>query len=161
MKFEILTDDALADRLQQCGQWLHDPRCLALPRRVPLGGVWSWVFEPITTWRWRRFCDRLASVGLPAPREFGLAQAWAEIRTGQGYDDAGGFWLRIYRALFNWPYKPAFDSQISWQEHLERANKALQIISKKWVSCPYCTNKFTGLPGNACENCMNTGVVPE
>ncbi len=26
------------------------------------------------------------------------------------------------------------------------------------VSCPYCQSAGTGLPGNACENCMNTGV---
>lgn len=24
--------------------------------------------------------------------------------------------------------------------------------------CPYCTGVLTGLPGNACENCMNTGL---
>lgn len=25
--------------------------------------------------------------------------------------------------------------------------------------CPYCAGNFTGLPGNACENCMNTGLA--
>jgi hypothetical protein len=26
--------------------------------------------------------------------------------------------------------------------------------------CPYCGHgQFTGLPGNACENCMNTGLA--
>lgn len=26
--------------------------------------------------------------------------------------------------------------------------------------CPYCCNgQRTGLPGNACENCMNTGLA--
>jgi len=25
--------------------------------------------------------------------------------------------------------------------------------------CAYCTGGRTGLPGNACENCMNTGIA--
>lgn len=28
--------------------------------------------------------------------------------------------------------------------------------------CPYCKDGIrTGLPGNACENCMNTGEIPD
>lgn len=31
--------------------------------------------------------------------------------------------------------------------------------SKSQERCPYCSdNKNTGLPGGACENCMNTGL---
>lgn len=25
--------------------------------------------------------------------------------------------------------------------------------------CPYCRDVYTGLPGSACENCMNTGLL--
>lgn len=25
--------------------------------------------------------------------------------------------------------------------------------------CPYCNGVYTGLPGNACENCMGTGLA--
>lgn len=31
---------------------------------------------------------------------------------------------------------------------------------KAIAPCPYCSGgKSTGLPGNACENCMNTGLA--
>lgn len=33
------------------------------------------------------------------------------------------------------------------------------IRDKLLTRCPYCDGKYTGLPGNACENCMNTGYV--
>lgn len=35
-----------------------------------------------------------------------------------------------------------------------------RLIREKLTGpCPYCGDgKYTGLPGNACENCMNTGL---
>jgi hypothetical protein len=38
-------------------------------------------------------------------------------------------------------------------------NCARLIRRKLMEPCPYCDGKFTGLPGNACENCMNTGLI--
>ena len=37
---------------------------------------------------------------------------------------------------------------------------ALRGLAQRWQEpCPYCGDgKHTGLPGNACENCMNTGL---
>lgn len=35
---------------------------------------------------------------------------------------------------------------------------SLAIKNLKGLPCEYCIGKYTGLPGNACENCMNTGM---
>lgn len=39
--------------------------------------------------------------------------------------------------------------------------KAAHLIRIKLCDqCPYCgQGKYTGLPSNACENCMNTGFI--
>lgn len=55
-------------------------------------------------------------------------------------------------------YNPAIPAVIT-----ETARK---IIRDSRPVCPYCTAPdgstiFTGLPGNACENCMNTGYLDQ
>ena len=41
------------------------------------------------------------------------------------------------------------------------ATAAIKAHNKNRQPCPCCgPGKFTGLPGNACENCMNVGTVP-
>lgn len=42
------------------------------------------------------------------------------------------------------------------REELALAESVLDLVR---APCPYCSDgKRTGLPGNACENCMNTGL---
>lgn len=40
------------------------------------------------------------------------------------------------------------------------ATAAIKSHNDNRAPCPCCTGVRTGLPGNACENCMNVGTVP-
>lgn len=48
-------------------------------------------------------------------------------------------------------------ASVHWQKE-EAENRAAELTEEYLNGpCPYCG--FTGLPGNACENCMNTGLA--
>jgi hypothetical protein len=57
----------------------------AIYRRMEVSGLWRW--------------DAAAHV-----------RANQQRRIGQGYDDATGYWLRIWAAAYGLPFKPAWES---------------------------------------------------
>lgn len=56
---------------------------------------------------------RLAGLGFGPVTDEGLVRMLSERSEGQGYDDATGYRLRCWLALFGLPYKPAWVSRSS------------------------------------------------
>jgi hypothetical protein len=94
-----------------------------------------------------------------------LANASAEARLREALDRIPQqlFWiigkgrLRAEEPLYGVQIKDGCET-IAEGEHddlISAISVACDELAKS--PCPYCTDKYTGLPGNACENCMNTG----
>jgi hypothetical protein len=108
-------------------------------------------------------------VGDPLDCAIGYAnKALAALSTSQP-NRMGNLIDRLRSPL--WVHSPiAFDSpQLEQEENIaamnEAADKLATLAATPAVApsqpelCPYCSDgKRTGLPGNACENCMNTGL---
>lgn len=79
-------------------------------------------------------------------------EALEQIGAGQSYD----LWC-----CWNAGTGGEMSDKLDWvpRSRFEEARSEIERLKALLAKepCPYCTGKFTGLPNNACENCMNTG----
>jgi hypothetical protein len=94
---------------------------------------------------------RGASVSEPAPMS--EAELLAKLREyGSLFDSL----LNRCEVWFDVPDIDALSLLTEWRDAAVRAERE-RIIKLGKEPCQYCQN-YTGLPGGACENCMNTGL---